>query len=273
MAPKTIIHCVRHAQGFHNLSTANHTIRDPLLTALGKEQCTQLASSFAYHDQITHLIASPLRRTIYTTLLSFPNESQHLKIVALPELQETSDLPCDTGSDKIVLEKEFGDSVDLDLVTEGWHDKQAKKWNPAASAIDARAREARLYIREVAQKAHASPEFEGRDVHIAVVTHGGFLHYFTEDWNGHDRFVGTGWANTEWRSYEFVQPEGVAGGDDRASLRELEESRSRRGERPLSEAEQRNLRHSAEKEWQASGYQTPPDTEKPEPIGEIKVAA
>lgn len=270
MAPKTIIHCVRHAQGFHNLSIENHTIRDPLLTDLGKQQCAELASSFPHHSQITHLVASPLRRTIYTTLLSFPEEvAQGKKIIALPELQETSDLPCDTGSDREKIEEEFGNKVDLRLVQKGWNDKTSAKYDPAASAIEARALEARVFLRKLATDAHASAEFKDQDVHIAVVTHGGFLHYFTEDWNGHDRFVGTGWANTEWRSYAFVDE-----GDATASLKELAESCDRRGERPLSEAEQRNLKHSAEQEWQASGYQTPPDHEQLEAVGDsVKVAA
>lgn len=271
MAPTTTIYCVRHAQGFHNLSMLNHKIADPLLTDLGKQQCADLAASFPHHSKITHLVASPLRRTIYTTLLSFPDEvAQGKKVLALPDLQETSDLPCDTGSDKEKIEAEFGDKVDLHLVHEGWNDKSiTSKYNPAATAIEARALEARVFLRDLASQARSGPEFADKDIHIAVVTHGGFLHYFTEDWNGHDRFVGTGWANTEWRSYEFVDES-----DRTASLRELPKSRERRGERPLSEAEQRNLKDSAEKDWQASGYQTPPDQESKIPAGEeIKVNA
>jgi hypothetical protein len=89
-------------------------------------------------------------------------------------------------------------------------------------------------------------------VEIVVVTHGGYLHYFTEDWDGHEKFTGTGWENTEWRSYEFVSAT-----DERASLRETSESRVRRTgkETPLTEDEQRELRASAEREWSESGYQ------------------
>lgn len=32
---------------------------------------------------------------------------------------------------------------------------------------------------------------------------GGFLHYITDDWESKDKFPGTGWANTEFRSYTF----------------------------------------------------------------------
>lgn len=44
------------------------------------------------------------------------------------------------------------------------------KGAPSASAVEKRVREAR-------QRLKARPEAE-----IVVVTHGGFLHYFTEDW-------------------------------------------------------------------------------------------
>ena len=50
MAP--IVHCVRHAQGYHNLSVANHSMPDPSLTPLGEEQCRQLRKDFPYHSSV-----------------------------------------------------------------------------------------------------------------------------------------------------------------------------------------------------------------------------
>ncbi|EHK98930.1 hypothetical protein M7I_5221 [Glarea lozoyensis 74030] len=162
--PKTTLHLVRHAQGYHNLSTANHTLPDPSLTPLGESQCADLAASFPYHSQITHLVASPLRRTLYTALLSFPDAvAAGKKVLALPELQETSGLPCDTGSEPAKLEEEFGGEgkVDLRLVEEGWNSKSGR-WEATASAIEKRAREARLFLRDLGK---------GEDNHIVVVTH------------------------------------------------------------------------------------------------------
>ncbi|KAF4634435.1 hypothetical protein G7Y89_g3681 [Cudoniella acicularis] len=252
---KTYLHLVRHAQGYHNLNTANHSLPDPSLTPLGESQCETLSQTFPHTDLLTHLVASPLRRTIYTALLSFSTAvSSGLKVLALPELQETSDLPCDTGSSPTKLAEEFGPKgqVDISRVHEGWNDKQGR-WAPNATAIEARARDARLFLRELGAQA----EMNGEDQHIAVVTHGGYLHYFTEDWDGHERFTGTGWANTEYRSYEFVE------GSEDASLVETRESReSRRGtEKPLTADEQRELKATAEKEWRESGFQTPPEVE------------
>ncbi|RDW75348.1 phosphoglycerate mutase-like protein [Coleophoma cylindrospora] len=253
---KITIHCVRHAQGYHNLCEANHRLPDPDLTELGVQQCTTLSEQFPYHSKITDLVASPLRRTLYTCILSFPDEvARGLVITALPELQETSDLPCDTGSAREVLEKEFGSKVDFQRVQDGWNNKQGR-WSPAAAAIEARARDARLFLRDL-----GSSGDEDRDREIVVVTHGGYLHYFTEDWEGNDKFTGTGWANTEWRSYQFVDQEGK---DANASLKETPESRIRRvgHEHPLSEAEQRNLRSSAEEGWKESGFQKPADADQ-----------
>ncbi|KAL2069493.1 hypothetical protein VTL71DRAFT_14172 [Oculimacula yallundae] len=252
---KITIHCVRHAQGFHNLSLENHTIPDPLLTPHGKSQCQTLSQNFPSPEKITHLVSSPLRRTLYTTLLSFPTVvSRGVKIIALPELQETSNLPCDTGSSVDALQAEFAEgeyagTVDLSHVGTGWNSKQGK-WSPAASHIENRARAARLFLRDLAERSLASnPE---QDVNIVVVTHGGYLHYFTEDWNGAGKFVGTGWANTEVRSYGFVE-------EDRegAGLKETKESRFKRlgDEKDLGREEQRTLRDAMEREWSASGYQ------------------
>ncbi len=46
------------------------------------------------------------------------------KVRALPNAQETADLPCDTGSPIEILRKEMeGKKVDLGLVEEGWDSK------------------------------------------------------------------------------------------------------------------------------------------------------
>ena len=196
MAP--VIHCIRHAQGktprpskakdsfpdsslgYHNLSVANHSMLDPTLTSLGKEQCKNLAKDFPHHESIGAIVASPLRRTIYTALYGFKSLIERgIIITALPEVCETADVPCDTGSDIAVLKEEMkGKPVDLSRVKEGWNVKTGK-WAPTADAIEKRAREARQWLK-------ARPEDE-----IVVVTHGGFLHYFTEDWSDFNEVMGT----------------------------------------------------------------------------------
>ncbi|KAL4873066.1 hypothetical protein BDV12DRAFT_116277 [Aspergillus spectabilis] len=237
-----IVHCVRHAQGEHNLCTANHVIPDPLLTDLGNEQCTQLRDSFPRHDKIDLIVASPLRRTIYTALQSFEpvfKANPNLKLILLPDIQETSDVPCDTGSDPEVLQKEIeekGLPVDASLVVDGWNVKSGGRYAPTNAAIGERARTARRWLK-------ARPEKE-----IVMVSHGGVLHYFTEDWENSSQFQGTGWVNTEYRTYEFSDNvdlddlEGQKLDSDNASLVETLESRKRRGKQgPMADREQQKV--------------------------------
>lgn len=136
MAPK--IHLVRHAQGEHNLYR-NYTIRDAVLTDLGKEQCRALSADFKHHKTIDTVFASPLRRTIQTAALSFgPTLARdEVPFVLLPAIQELGDNGSDTGiADtaqdlKSLLPDLFAkDSLGFDLkkidasaVTKGWNSK------------------------------------------------------------------------------------------------------------------------------------------------------
>lgn len=182
-------------QGFHNLSVENHSMLDPLLTPFGEQQCITLRETFPYHDKISLLISSPLRRTIYTTVLGFStslgNGHCQPNIIALPEVQETSDFPCDTGSDPEKLRKEMKEKhvpVDLSLVREGWNVKTLdNKWAPTSEALTKRAREARQYIRDRVFDLQKAGE---KDPEVVVVTHGGLLHYFTEDWEDSKAYNG-----------------------------------------------------------------------------------
>ncbi|EED23120.1 conserved hypothetical protein [Talaromyces stipitatus ATCC 10500] len=195
MAP--IVHFVRHAQGYHNLSTANHILPDPELTPLGEQQCAKLKESFPYHSEIELIAASPLRRTIHTALLSFqPVFKAHpdFKVLCIPEAQETSDVPCDTGSDPAVLQKEFVDRglpVDISLVHEGWNSKKGK-YAPTISALRNRAREVRKWLK-------ARPEKQ-----IILVTHGGLLHYLTEDWEDGSMYQGKTYNSIPSRGTELA---------------------------------------------------------------------
>jgi hypothetical protein len=113
------------------------------------------------------------------------------------------------------------------------------------------------------------------EVHIVAVTHGGFVHFLTQDWDGinpakgeylifhnspspstaevsrfHSNMVayrytsswlGTGWENAEYRSYQFHDP---AAQDLEARMTETRDSwRARRGSQiGLTAAEQTQLR-------------------------------
>lgn len=187
----TTIHLVRHAQGFHNISQINHQIPDPYLTPTGKDQCAALCANFPHHDRITHLVASPMRRTLLTCHLSFqPAVTAGKTVVALPQVQEVSALPCDVGSEPEVLRAEFGAWADFGLVAKGWNDKTSPNspWAPRVAAMEERAREARVWLRELGRR--WKEEGRGESADIVVVTHGAFLHFLNEDWDGMDFIKG-----------------------------------------------------------------------------------
>ncbi|KAI0022858.1 phosphoglycerate mutase-like protein [Xylariomycetidae sp. FL0641] len=258
MAP--IVHLVRHAQGYHNLDISGQQLRDPDLTALGERQCDELRAAFPFHAQLTHLAASPIRRTLQTCLRGFHHHHHHhassssssscakdkddLPVVALPDAQEVSALPCDTGVDAAALRAEFSeDQVDLALVGPAWNVKTpGSPYFPSPENLEARARRCRLWMRGLAR---AYAEQQGRDeAQIVLVTHGGFLHFLTEDWDGVKLdHAGTGWANAEFRSYEFAD---ASGADPDAALRETRASaRRRRGSAiSLTPTEQLQLREA-----------------------------
>jgi broad specificity phosphatase PhoE len=68
--PTTYLHVARHGQGAHNLP-GNFALRDPALTAVGRGECAALRARFPHHARVTHLVASPMRRTIQTCLAAF----------------------------------------------------------------------------------------------------------------------------------------------------------------------------------------------------------
>ncbi|EWG47656.1 hypothetical protein FVEG_07713 [Fusarium verticillioides 7600] len=233
-----IIHLVRHGQAVHNLGEANNILPDTDLTPLGQEQAKGLISKCPELVNVDLIVSSPLRRTLQTTLLGFSSQLERgLQIVALPEVQEVSAMNCDTGSDLAVIKEEFRqEPVDFSLVEPGWQVKEGK-WAPVVGSISERARAARQWLSE-------RPESE-----IVVVTHGCFLHFFTDDWVNSVNPDGTDWANAEVRSYTISH-------DDREGpvLCETIESRMRRGVDPvpLTREEQLYLRQNAMKaaiEW------------------------
>lgn len=124
------------------------------------------------------------------------------------------------------------------------------------------------------------------------MTHGGFLHYFSEDWEDSSQYqgntcfflhllffsfstpalkskysyvwTGTGWANTEYRTFEFsdeVHTDDLEGykllDGDNATLVETAESRLRRGkdEPALTRERQRILYKLGMQGWDDQGLQ------------------
>jgi len=258
------IHLVRHAQGFHNLGFEFHSLPDPRLTPLGESQCATLQSKHfppPSQSNISLVTASPLSRTLHTAHLTFSPALSNGKckplILAIPDAQETSDFPCDTGSDVDVLRGVIAEQnwkVDLSLVNEGWNVKTLNnRYSPASRAIQRRARDARILLR---QKARELAEAGDEDVEIVLVAHGGYLHYLTDDWEDSDKLAGTGWENCEFRTYTFER-DFMSDSDEEAYFSETMESRRRRGkDHPmLDHDKQKELFNLSMQGWEDQGLQ------------------
>ena len=257
MAPTVI--CVRHAQGYHNLGAEFHSLPDPKLTELGEQQCVNLRDSKLIDQQKISLItASPLTRTIHTAFLSFQPALVGGRckptIIALPDAQETSDFPCDTGSDVDVLQKRCEEEkwpVDLSRLTNDWNIKTLNgRYSPSGEAIKIRAAAARRQTRQLLKELVDAGD---KDAQLVLVTHGGYLHYFTDDWEDSNKYYGTGWLNTEARKYTFLA--GMNEVDDDAALVETLESRVQRGKEssPLSKDSQYALFTAGHQGWENQG--------------------
>lgn len=257
MAPTLI--CIRHAQGYHNLGSEFHSLEDPQLTELGQQQCTKLReSNIIDHSKISLITASPLTRTIHTAYLSLrpalDNGKCQPKVIAIPDAQETSDFPCDTGSDVDVLQKRCDEEkwpVDLSWLTSDWNVKTFdSRYSPASDKLKIRAQAARQQLRQLMRDLVAAGD---EDAQVVLVSHGGYLHYFTDDWEDSNRYFGTGWANTEARSYTYKA--GVDSDEDDAMLVETTESRARRGKATpmFAKDEQDQLFHSSHQAWEDQG--------------------
>ncbi|KAI5920472.1 histidine phosphatase superfamily [Camillea tinctor] len=209
------IHVVRCAEAHHNLMGSLPMV-DPLLTSFGRLQCASLSQDFPYMNLITHIFSSPLRRTISTSILSFlPANDCGKEVHLLPELQATGLWDSDRGQTKSQLDWEFFLRQDSTLIYQGWNTKN--ETTTSVPHIEARARDARVYLRKIAQK---TP-----DAHIVVVTHGIMAQFLTQDFGGVGQ-SGTNFKHAEYRSYQFRH---INGQDVEAELRETSASRARRG--------------------------------------------
>ena len=262
MAP--IIHCVRHGQGLHNV-TGQYDLRDPDLTSLGEAQCEYLKdSTFVDQSKISLVASSPMLRALHTAWLTFsPALTSHgqcsPKILAIPDAQETSDDGCDIGSNPSTLRQVIAKNtwpVDLTLVKNGWNVKTLEsRYSPHSDAINTRARDTRLFlrrsIRKLVQDGNPNPE-------VVLVAHGGFMHYFTGDWEDSYNFPGTGWRNCETRSYLF-EGNFLLDNDKEARVFETEISRQRRGKtQPMPRKEdQLGMFLRCMEQWESQGLQRP----------------
>lgn len=192
---------VRHGQAQHNILYESGQVEackalvDPELTALGQQQALRIAEDpllAPYLDGggIELVVASPLSRTVETALRAFGGwvgASPGRRIVLKAELQETGDVPCDTGSPLLVLQERFATqagALDFSNLWQGWEVKRGD-FEDSGTALSARLLRFRDWLA-------ARPESR-----IAVVGHHNFL----------VALLKVTFLNCEVRQYELT-PEG-----------------------------------------------------------------
>ncbi|ODQ54791.1 phosphoglycerate mutase-like protein, partial [Saitoella complicata NRRL Y-17804] len=160
--PQTI-YLIRHAQALHNVNDRYH-IPDPPLTSLGLQQARDFSTEYPdIPSSVDLIVSSPLIRTIQTSLLAFESKKGEVKFELMAELQEVSEMPCDTPSTASETSSHFPAlSTQLSSLTANYHSKSGP-WSSDESAVRSRAA-------HVLRSLKARPERN-----IAVVTHGGFL--------------------------------------------------------------------------------------------------
>ncbi|KAJ5643480.1 uncharacterized protein N7484_005987 [Penicillium longicatenatum] len=178
------LYLVRHGQGEHNLHDSHH-LRDAHLTDTGKNQCRDLRDSFLYHDDLSLILASPLRRTIQTAAHAFHPalEKRQIPFVLAPKAQEISKRPCDVGLIVMFSWLRY-------QLTGGWLGNSKKDlYVPTTGAVRRRAAQLRVWLWQLPHE------------HVLLVSHGSFLHYLTEDWS----FYATAYRNCEYRRFTFTE--------------------------------------------------------------------
>ncbi|KAI0506528.1 histidine phosphatase superfamily [Xylaria bambusicola] len=205
MSPTITI--VRHAEARHNVEPNGDALRDPHLTQKGEGQAKTLQSTFPHMSRIKGVISSPMRRAVQTALLGFGPAIQkgNMKVILIPELQESSARPSDTGSPAEVLQAEFGNVLDTQFLFDGWEYKDASTTYGGRdqAKVAERARLSRVYIRSVAKTL-------SNDDHLVVVAHSGFIRHLIQ---GAPKF-----GNAEFRACKFVD---ILGDDSLALLAEV----------------------------------------------------
>lgn len=163
---------------------------DPPLTPLGLAQAGAIATTFPYLASVAIVLTSPLVRALQTTLAGFSHiitldgsshsrPSSTVKLLIDRDLQERSDLPCDTGSDRASLVAAFP-SLDFGALDEDWFAKDGLYAANEASVI----RRARI-VREKLWDVTVTLKEENRDSKmpkaVIVVTHGVFMKFLSQD--------------------------------------------------------------------------------------------
>ncbi|KAL1841530.1 hypothetical protein VTJ49DRAFT_6959 [Mycothermus thermophilus] len=152
-------------------------------------------------SSVAVILTSPLTRTIQTTLAGFGAilDSRGAKLVLDPDLQERSDLPCDTGSEVEELRAKFPE-LEFGGLGEGWFVKEGP-YAADDETVRKRAAGVRRRLKELADRLGAEG---GERKDIVVVTHGVFMKFLAED-------EGIDLPKAGWKAYRIEGRDGEDG--------------------------------------------------------------
>ncbi|KIW16042.1 hypothetical protein PV08_06093 [Exophiala spinifera] len=186
------VHLVRHAEGLHNLRR-DLEIADAQLTHRGHDAAEALGRQFVKDstDSVGAIFASPLRRTIETSLETFhrvlsPAHYPHnsgkgarawgVSLILNPDLQEISDYPCNTGSAPADLLAEFPElKSQIQSLPPKWFEKEGD-WEPTDEAVIARKSRILKLLWITSQQLQSATDAEQKKrSDIVVVTHEGII--------------------------------------------------------------------------------------------------
>jgi broad specificity phosphatase PhoE len=204
-----IIHLVRHAEALHNVE-GNFDLQDPPLTGDGQLRAWNLGSAtLAIRSRATHLVASPSERTILTSSKAFGDETSNpgLARILHPDFQEVQNHPCNIPEMPRIIAMRHGyvgfDLQYLDSSGSYRNREPGSRYSDETSAIVARARDARNWLRRLVQQ-------HGENAEAVVVAHREINMYLTKDF----RF----WNHAELHSFEFVNWQDTESTDPEADL-------------------------------------------------------
>lgn len=167
-----VLHCLRHAQGTHNVAVATHgceaytmwKFRDARLTPVGVEQA-KTAIETASKLRLDTVLVSPLSRTLQTAQIGMPDAYGSGKMRVCELIRERHGLnPCDLRREKHELETEFP-GVNFDDASFSETDQLWSATREPLPELQARANAFLDYIFE-------SPLC---GEHVGIVTHNDFL--------------------------------------------------------------------------------------------------
>lgn len=131
-------------------------------------------------DKITHILCSPLMRTVQTAVESFkPLFDRGLKVVLWSRLIEFGQGPTNRGDPVPELKKKLeGQPVELDYLSDDW-EKGSNGYLERNERVKKVARTLHTFCR-VATRSGDDPE-ERLDVELLVISHGAFLRHLIRE--------------------------------------------------------------------------------------------